>query len=96
MTTTFLATLMWRGLVNSVALAPTTYRKMGRMSDRTGTQVKVQMINKCKALMTSRGLHKKGSPHEEGIGKIEKEYCSNQNYTYIQLLLICMTKYLLG
>ena len=60
MTATFLATLMWRGLVNSVALATTTHRKMGEMSDGTGTQVKVQMINKCKVLMTSRGLYKRG------------------------------------
>ena len=60
MTATFLATLMWRGLVNSVALATTTHRKMGEMFDGTGTQVKVQMINKCKALMTLRGLYKRG------------------------------------
>ena len=36
------------------------HRKMGKMSDGTGTQVKVQMINKCKVLMTSRGLYKRG------------------------------------
>ena len=35
-------------------------KKDGRMSDGTGTQVKIQMINKCKALMTSRRLYKKG------------------------------------
>ena len=46
--------------MNSVVLATTTHRKMGGMSDGTGTQVKVQMINKCKALMTSRRLYKKG------------------------------------
>ena len=50
---------MWRGLANSVTLAITTHRKMGEMSDGTGTQVKVQMINKCKDLMTSRGLYKR-------------------------------------
>ena len=60
MTATFLAALMWRGLANSVTLATTTHRKMGEMSDGTGTQVKVQMINKCKVLMTSRGLYKRG------------------------------------
>ena len=60
MTATFLAALTWRGLVNSVTLATTTHRKMGEMSDGTGTQVKVQMINKCKTLMTSRGIYKKG------------------------------------
>ena len=30
------------------------------VSDRTDTQVKVQMINKCKILITSRGLYKRG------------------------------------
>ena len=55
MTTAFLAALMWKRLANNVVLATTTHRKMGEMSDRTGTQVKVQMINKCKVLMTSRG-----------------------------------------
>ena len=60
MAATFLAALMWRGLANSVVLATTTHRKMGEMSNGTGTQVKVQMINKCKVLITSRGLYKRG------------------------------------
>ena len=59
MTAIFLVALMWRGLVNSVTLATTTHRKMGEMSDGTGTQVKVQMINRCKDLMISRGLYKR-------------------------------------
>ena len=58
MAATFLAALMWRGLVNSVALTTTTHRKMGGMSDGTDTQVKVQMINNCRALMASGGLYK--------------------------------------
>ena len=62
MTATVLAALMWRGLANSVTLATTTHRKMEEMSDATGTQVKVQMINKCKVLMTSRGLYKRMEP----------------------------------
>ena len=60
MAATFLTALMWRRLVNNVALATSTHRKMGGMSDGTDTQVKVQIINKCKALMTSRRLYKKG------------------------------------
>ena len=56
---TFLAALMWREQANSVTLATTTHRKVGKMSDGTGTQVKVQMINKCKTLMTSRRLYKR-------------------------------------
>ena len=46
--------------MNSVTLATTTHRKMGEMSDGTDTQVKVQMTNKCKVLITSRGLYKRG------------------------------------
>ena len=60
MAATFPAALMWRGLVNSVTLATATHRKLGEMSDGTGTQVKVQMINKCKVLMISRELYKRG------------------------------------
>ena len=52
--------------MNSVTLATTTNRKMGEMSDGTGTQVKVQLINKCKVLMTSRELYKRRESHEEG------------------------------
>ena len=50
-------------------MATTTHRTIGEMSDRTGTQVKVQMINKCKVLITSRGLYKEWSPHEKRDGK---------------------------
>ena len=60
MVATFPAALMWRGLVNSVTLATTTHRKMEEMSDGMGTQVKVQMIDKCRVLMTSRRLYKRG------------------------------------
>ena len=52
--------------MNSVALATTTHRKMEGVSDGTSTQVGVQIINKCKVMMASRRLYKKGSPHEEG------------------------------
>ena len=56
--------------MNSVTLATTTHRKMREMSDGTGTQVKVQMINKCKVLMTSKELYKRGeSPWRRGLGK---------------------------
>ena len=40
-------------------MATTTHRKIGEMSDGTGIQAKVQMINKCKVLMTSRRLYKR-------------------------------------
>ena len=36
------------------------------VSNGTSTQVRVQITNKYKVMMTSRRLYKKGSPHEEG------------------------------
>ena len=56
--------------MSSVALATTTHRKEGGMSDGTDTQVKVQMINKCKVLMTSKRLYKRGGvPMKKGTEK---------------------------
>ena len=71
--TTFLAALMWRGQANRVTLATATHRKVGWMSNGTGTQVKVQMINKCKTLITLRRLYKRRASHEEGIKKSHKK-----------------------
>ena len=59
--------------MNNAALATTTHRKVEGVSDGTSTQVKVQIINKCKAMMASRRLYKEGSPHEEGDGKKIRE-----------------------
>ena len=55
MTATFLAALMGKGLVNSVTLATVTHRKMGEMSDGTSSQVKAQIVDRCRVLMTSNG-----------------------------------------
>ena len=52
--------------MNNVVLAITTHRKMGGVSNGTSTQVGVQIINKCKAMIASIRLYKKGSPHEKG------------------------------
>ena len=76
---------MWRRPLNSVALATITHRKPKKVSDGTDTQVKAQMINKCRIKMVQ-----KETLHEEGIEKIEKEYYSNQNCTCTQSLLIYM------
>ena len=63
--------------MNNAALATTTHRKMKGVSDRISTQVGVRIINKCKVMMASRRLYKKGSSHEEGDARkargIEKE-----------------------
>ena len=54
--------------MNSAALATTTHRKVEGVSDETSTQVGAQIINKCKVMMASRRLYKKGSPHKEEEG----------------------------
>ena len=56
-TTTFLAALMWRRPLNSVALATATYKGLKGVSDGMGAQVEAWMINKCKAQMAKKGLY---------------------------------------
>ena len=48
---------MWRKPLNSAALAITTHRKPEKVSDGPGTQVKAQMIEKCKMKMILRELY---------------------------------------
>jgi len=48
---------MWKRPLNSAALAITTHRKPKRVSDGTGTQVRAQMINKCKIKMVQKELY---------------------------------------
>ena len=48
---TFLATFMWRKPLNSAILAVTTHRKPKRVFDGTDTQIRAQMINKCRVKM---------------------------------------------
>ena len=40
-------------------MANATHRKIRKMSDGTDTQVKVQMVNKCKVLINLRRLYKR-------------------------------------
>ena len=44
---------MWRRPLNNAALANATHKKP-KVSDGTGTQVRVQMINKCRIKMVQR------------------------------------------
>ena len=64
---------MWRGPLNSVALTTTTYRRLKGVFDGTGTQVEIQMINKCRIKMARRGLYNVRDPHEMGIKKKKEE-----------------------
>ena len=52
--TTLLAAFMLRRPLNNVALATTTHRKSERVSDWTDTQVRAQMIKKCRIKMAQR------------------------------------------
>ena len=53
----FLATFMWRRLLNGAILATATHRKLKKVSDRTSTQVIAQMINKCRIKMVQEELY---------------------------------------
>ena len=61
-TATFLAAFMLRRPLNSVVLATTTHRKPERVSDGTSTQVRAQMINKCRIKMAQRELYNVRDP----------------------------------
>ena len=56
-TTTLLAALMRKRPLNSVTLATATHKRVIRVSNRTGAQVGVQMINKCKVQIRIRDLY---------------------------------------
>ena len=55
--TTFLAAFMLRRFLNSAVLTTTTHGKPERVSDGTGTQVRAQMINKCRIKMAQREIY---------------------------------------
>jgi len=48
---------MWRRPLNSVALAAATHKGLKKVSDGMGSQVEVQMINKCKAQIIRNSLY---------------------------------------
>ena len=47
---------MWRRPLKSVVLAATIHRGLKGVSDGMGTQVEIQMINKCKVQMIRKEL----------------------------------------
>ena len=59
---TFLAAFTWRRPLNSAALATTTHKKPEKVSDGTDTQVRAQMINKCRIKMVQRELYNVRDP----------------------------------
>ena len=86
-TATLLTAFMWRRPLNSAALAITTHRTPKRVSDGIGTQVRAQIINKCRIKMVQRKSYIMWeTSHEKGIGKIKREHCSNLNRTCDQFI----------
>ena len=53
---------MLRRPLNSAALATTNHRKLERVSDRTDTKVRAQMINECRIKMAQRELYNVRDP----------------------------------
>ena len=82
--TTFLAAFMWRRPLNSTALATATHKKLERVSDRKGTQVRVRMINKWRVKMIQKRIYKVKDSSWRGDQKKEREHCSNPNCFCIQ------------
>ena len=83
-TATLLAAFIWRRRLNSVSLANATHRRPGNVADGTSTQVKVQMINRCKEKMSQKELYKlKDSPQKRrGGGVEEKEGRKRREHLY--------------
>ena len=54
---TFLVAFMLRKPLNNATLATTTHIKSERVSDGIGTQVRAQMINKCRIKMAQNELY---------------------------------------
>jgi len=53
---------MWKRPLNGVILATITYRKPKRVSNETGTQVKAQIINKCRIKIFQNELYNVRDP----------------------------------
>ena len=64
---------MWRKPLNSVTLATTTHKDLGKVADRTSTQVRVQMINKWRMKIVQKKIYKVEDSSWKGDGKRERE-----------------------
>ena len=71
--TTFLAAFMWRKSLNNTTLAAITHRKLERVSDGTGTQVRVWMINRWRVKMIQKRICKVKDSSWKGDRKREKK-----------------------
>ena len=86
-TATFLAAFMLRRPLNSDALAITTQRKPERVFNGTDTQVRAQMINKCRIKMVQRELYNvRDLPR--GRDRKEREIILYQSKLYLCFVFI--------
>ena len=63
---------MRRRLLNSVTLATATHKELRGVSDRTGAQVGVWMINKCKTQIIGKGIYNMQRSPKREDGKKER------------------------
>ena len=70
--TTFLAAFIWRRHLNSETLVITTHKEPKDVADRTNTQVKSQMNDKCRVKMIRKDLYNVKNLLCRGDGKIQK------------------------
>ena len=64
---------MWRKPLNSATLATITHKDLGKVADRTSTQVRVQMINKWRMKIVQKKIYKVEDSSWKGDGKRERE-----------------------
>ena len=75
---------MWRRCLNSATLANATHRELGKVTDETSTQVRVQMIDRWRVKMIQKGLYKVGDSSRKGDQKKREK----KNNTAIQTVLV--------
>ena len=59
--------------MNNVILANVTHRRSRKVVDGTSTQVKVQMINRCRVKMSQKGLYKLRDSPQNGDPEKKKK-----------------------
>ena len=64
---------MWKRPLNSAVLTTTTHKRLKGMSDGAGTQVRIQIINKCRIRMIQEQLYNVKDPPNDGKRGEEKE-----------------------
>ena len=71
-------------------MANATHRELGKVTDETSTQVRVQMIDRWRVKMIQKGLYKVETPHESGIERRERKRTIQQSklFWYFRAIII--------